>query len=53
VWFSSAALPAAEDLAYFEIEERHLSGGDVDVVNSMTIFSFDDDDIKHLDVYLQ
>jgi hypothetical protein len=53
VWFSSAALPAEEDLAYFEIEERHLRGEDVDVVDSMTIFSFDDDDINHLDVCLQ
>jgi hypothetical protein len=41
-------------LVYFEIEERHFRGGDVHVVNSMTVFEFDDDGkIRHLDVYLQ
>jgi hypothetical protein len=38
---------------YFEVEERHLRGGNVHVVNSMTVFEFDDDKIRHLDVYLQ
>ena len=43
-----------DDLVYFEIEERHHRGGRVDVVNSMTVFHFDDDaKIRHLDVYLQ
>lgn len=42
------------DLVYFEIEERHHRGGRVDVVNSMTVFQFDDTSrIRHLDVYLQ
>lgn len=42
------------DLVYYEIEERHHRGGGVDVVNSMTVFHFDDDcRIRHLDVYLQ
>jgi hypothetical protein len=41
-------------LVYFEIEERHSRGGDVHVVNSLTVFTFDDDGkIRHLDVYLQ
>ena len=41
-------------LVYFEVEERHFRGGDVNVVNSMTVFEFDDDGkIRHLDVYLQ
>jgi hypothetical protein len=41
-------------LVYFEIEERHFRGGDVHVVNSMTVFEFDEDGkIRHLGVYLQ
>ena len=41
-------------LVYFEIEERHVRGGNVNVVNSMTVFEFDEDGrIRHLDVYLQ
>ena len=41
-------------LVYFEIEERHHRGDDVAVVNSMTVFEFDDDErIRRLDVYLQ
>jgi hypothetical protein len=41
-------------VVYFEIEERHFRGGKVHVVNSMTVFSFDEDGrICHLDVYLQ
>lgn len=39
---------------YYEIEERHFRGDDVTVVNSMTVFEFDEDGkICHLDVYLQ
>jgi hypothetical protein len=39
---------------FFEIEERHFRGDDVNTVNSMTVFEFDDtDEIRHLDVYLQ
>ena len=39
---------------YYEIEERHFRGGDVTVVNSMTVFEFDEaGKIRHLDVYLQ
>lgn len=42
------------DLVYFEIEERHFRGGHVHVVNSMTVFEFDEGGkIRHLDVYLQ
>jgi len=44
-------LPA---LVYYEVEEHHFRGGDVHVVNSMTVFGFHDDGrIRHLDVYLQ
>jgi hypothetical protein len=39
---------------YYEIEERHVRGDDVTVVNSMTVFEFDGaGKIRHLDVYLQ
>ena len=39
---------------YFEVEERHFRGGIVNVVNSMTVFGFNDaGKIRHLDVYLQ
>ena len=41
-------------LVYFEVEERHFRGDNVNVVNSMTVFEFDDaGKIRHLDVYLQ
>lgn len=41
-------------LVYFEIEERHHRGGNVNAVNSMTVFQFDHDgSICRLDVYLQ
>jgi hypothetical protein len=44
----------SRDLVYFEVEERHFRGGNVNVVNSMTVFEFDEDGkIRHLDVYLQ
>ena len=44
----------SDRLVYFEVEERHLRGDDLNVVNSMTVFEFDDaDKICHLDVYLQ
>ena len=42
------------DRVYFEIEERHFRGGNVHVVNSMTVFAFDEaGKIRHLAVYLQ
>ncbi|HTQ18684.1 hypothetical protein [Mycobacterium sp.] len=42
------------DLVYFEIEERHFLGGNVVVVNSMTVFEFDaDTKICRVAVYLQ
>ncbi len=41
-------------LVYYEVEERHLVGDQVNVVNSLTVFEFDDDGkIRHLDVYVQ
>ena len=43
-----------DGLVYFGIEERHFRGGHVHVVNSMTVFEFDEGGkIRHLDVYLQ
>ena len=42
------------DLVYFEVEERHFAGGEVHVVNSMSVFGFDaHHKIQRLDVYLQ
>jgi len=41
-------------LVYYAVEERHLLGDRVNVVNSLCVFEFDDDGkIRHLDVYLQ
>jgi hypothetical protein len=41
-------------VVYFEIEERHFRGDATHVVNSLTVFAFDDEGkIRHLDVYLQ
>jgi hypothetical protein len=42
-------------LVYLEVEERHTRpGGTVDVVNSLSVYEFDDaGKIRHLDVYLQ
>ena len=43
-----------EDLVYYEIEERHFRGDTVHVVNSMTVFAFNDAGrINRLNVYLQ
>jgi hypothetical protein len=42
------------NLVYYEIEERHHRGGDVSIVNSLTVFEFGDDaKIRRLTVYLQ
>ena len=44
----------AANLVFFEIEERHHRGGGVHVVNSMTVFDFDEHGkIRRLNVYLQ
>jgi hypothetical protein len=41
-------------LVYFEVEERHWSGGRVHAVNSLSVFAFGADGrIRHLAVYLQ
>jgi hypothetical protein len=41
-------------LVYYEIEERHSRGNNVNVINSMTVFEFDaHDKIRRLNVYLQ
>ena len=42
------------NLVFLEIEERHYRGGGVHLVNSMTVFDFDDHGkIQRLNVYLQ
>jgi hypothetical protein len=41
-------------VVYYEIEERHFRGDVVHVVNSLTVFGFNDaGKIRHVDVYLQ
>jgi hypothetical protein len=41
-------------LVYYEIEERHFRGDKVNVINSLTVFEFDANDmIRRLNVYLQ
>jgi hypothetical protein len=41
-------------LVYYEIEERHVRGDNVNIVNSMTVFEFDvHEKIRRLNVYLQ
>jgi hypothetical protein len=41
-------------LVYYEVEERHVRGDTVNVINSMTVFEFDaHDKIRRLHVYLQ
>jgi hypothetical protein len=42
------------NLVHYEIEERHHRGDKVTVVNSLTVFEFDDSGlIRHLDAFLQ
>ncbi len=41
-------------LVYYEVEERHHVGEHTTIVNSLTVFDFNDEGkIRHLDVYLQ
>jgi hypothetical protein len=41
-------------LVYYEVEEHHFMGDETKVINSMSVFEFDDTGkIRHLDVYLQ
>ena len=41
-------------LVFYEVEERHVKDDAITVVNSMSVFEFDEaDKIRHLDVYLQ
>ena len=43
-----------DHLVYYEVQERHRRGDSVQVVNSLTVFEFDDHRrIRHLDVCLQ
>jgi hypothetical protein len=42
------------NLVFYEIEERHIKDGKVNVVNSMNAYEFDDEGkIRRLDVYIQ
>lgn len=41
-------------LVYYEIEERHYVGETTTVLNSLTVFAFNEDDkIRRLDVFMQ
>jgi hypothetical protein len=41
-------------LVYYEIEERHHRGKNVNIVNTLTVFEFDETGrIRHLNVFLQ
>ena len=41
-------------LVYLEIEERHTRASNIAVVNSMSVYEFNEvGQIRHLDVYLQ
>ena len=54
--FETTVLRISEcgSLVYYEIEERHSRGDHVNVVNSMTVFEFDEHGrIRRLNVYLQ
>jgi hypothetical protein len=43
-----------DDLVYYEIEERHYVGDTTSILNTLTVFAFDDDGkIRHLDVFMQ
>jgi hypothetical protein len=53
-WASVRRISEIGAVVYYEIEERHFRGGNVNVVNSMTVFGFDvHDKIRRLRVYLQ
>ena len=42
------------NLVYYEIEEQHQRDGNLSVVNTLTVFEFDDEGlIRRLDVFLQ
>ncbi len=44
----------ADGLVFYETEERHFHGGTSTVLNSLTIFTFDDaGKIRRLDVFMQ
>jgi hypothetical protein len=54
--FESTTLRMSEldNLVFFEIEERHFRNNETSVVNSMTVFEFDEQRrIRRLRVYLQ
>jgi hypothetical protein len=43
-----------DNLVYYEIEERHVVGQRTTVLNSLTVFEFDDaGKVRHLDVFAQ
>jgi hypothetical protein len=42
------------NFVFYEIEEHHIKDGEVNIVNSMNVFEFNDrGKIRHLDVYIQ
>ncbi len=42
------------NLVFYEIEERHIKDGKVNVVNSMNVYEFNDEGkVRRLDVYIQ
>ncbi|UGQ11585.1 hypothetical protein LO772_33235 [Yinghuangia sp. ASG 101] len=60
-WAPSAAwecsfkrITEAPGLVFLELEERSTVGGHTSVVNSVSVYEFDDTDrIRHIDIYLQ
>jgi limonene-1,2-epoxide hydrolase len=51
---SRQRLAEAGGRVYFDKEERHIKGDNVIVVNSMSVYEFNEDGkIRHLDVYIQ
>ncbi len=53
-WTHIRRISEISPLVYFEVEEHHITDGNETVINSMSVFEFDDaGKIRHLDVYLQ
>jgi len=52
--FSFKRITEAGRLVFLELEERSVNSGELDVVNSVTVYEFDENrKLIHLDVYLQ
>ena len=53
-WTRLRRISEVPPLVYFEVEEHHLKDGSETVINSMSVFEFNDaGKVRHLDVYLQ